>query len=248
MVNPANLGTIAGDIPVAKAGRRRGRFFLFMSALILVVVLLGFGPSFYLRPLYEMPQETPIVFIHGGLMTAWFVVLVAQTSLVAAGRVDIHRKLGIAGVALACVAIVLNVIVSLEFGARMAASGDLGRAPSIIWGNFATLSVFATCVALAVWHRKKPDTHRRLMLLACISMTPQAWSRFPLWWPSLAGVVNALSGVLALLATLAIYDLVTTGRVRLSTVLGGTSLIGLIFLSNVVESSEFGIAFIRGLG
>jgi hypothetical protein len=245
MASPA---TIASDFSTATDGRSRSRFYLIVSACILLIILFGFGPSFYLRPLYEMPSETPIVFVHGGFMTLWFFILVAQTSLVASGRADIHRKLGIAGVALACVAIVLNVVVSLQFGARLASSGNVGPAPGILWGNLATLSVFSTSIALAVLCRKRPNAHRHLMLLASISMTPQALSRFPLWWPWLGGAINPLTGVAALIIVLAVYDVVTERRIHPVTIIGGGSLFGLQLLSRVVASSEFGISAIEGLG
>ena len=85
------------------------------------------------------------------------------------------------------------------------------------------------------------------MLLASISMTPQALSRFPLWWPWLGGFVNHLTGITALIIALAVYDIVTHRRIHPVTVVGGASLLGLILLSDVVASSEFGISAIAGL-
>jgi len=60
----------------------------------LVIVFVGFAPSFYLPPLAAsanpgMPPGPPLyVHIHGALMTTWYLLFVLQTGLVARGRRD----------------------------------------------------------------------------------------------------------------------------------------------------------------
>ena len=51
---------------------------------------------------------------HRSLHLALILLLVAQTLLVSAGRVDIHRRLGIAGFSLACLMVILGVLAATD--------------------------------------------------------------------------------------------------------------------------------------
>src|SRR5215213_7926393 len=98
------MATIAGSAS-AKASAER-RFYSGMAIGLVALVLLAFAPSFYLRdivPAYPRPNPTlpPWVILHGSLFTLWMLIFVAQTQLVAAGRRDLHMKLGSAAMVLA---------------------------------------------------------------------------------------------------------------------------------------------------
>src|SRR5688572_27992461 len=82
---------ISGDFALAER-----RFFTGISLVILATVLVGFARTFFLRPLFpDMPSPAePIFYVHGVAFTAWIVLLLAQTSLVAAGRTELHRRIG----------------------------------------------------------------------------------------------------------------------------------------------------------
>ena len=73
-----------------------------MAVVILVSVLVGFAPSYYLAGLFKAPLPNLLVHIHGAVFSSWILLLIVQTSLVAADRVDVHRRLGLLGFALAC--------------------------------------------------------------------------------------------------------------------------------------------------
>jgi len=57
---------------------------------------------------------SPIIHIHGAAFTAWILLLVTQTSLVAAGAQNIHRRLGLAGFFLGCLMVILGVMASTD--------------------------------------------------------------------------------------------------------------------------------------
>src|SRR4051794_26228309 len=98
------MATLANN-PVDRASAER-KFYSRMALALVAIVFLGFAPSFYLRdvvPAYPRPNPslTPFVMLHGSLFTLWMLVLIAQTQLVAAGRRDMHMKLGVLGMLLA---------------------------------------------------------------------------------------------------------------------------------------------------
>ena len=106
------------------------RFFTGMALAILATVIVGFSRSFFLRPLFPdwpSPSET-IFYVHGALFTAWIVLLVAQASLVAVGRTELHRKIGPSSAVLAVAMVVLGTLGAL-IAARRATGVRLGRPP-----------------------------------------------------------------------------------------------------------------------
>jgi hypothetical protein len=66
-----------------------------------VVVVWGFSESYFLRPFVAQADSlTTLVHVHGALMTSWIALFIAQTTLVAIGRRDLHRRLGALGMVL----------------------------------------------------------------------------------------------------------------------------------------------------
>src|SRR6516225_6022125 len=157
--------------------RKADRYFFSGMALACAIILfVGFLPSYFHRSA-ELPQLTPLYQLHGALFTAWIVLLVAQTALVAGRRTDIHRTLGIAGAILAAVVFIVGVAVSVETLRRNGGppGGDPRKFFAIPLGD---IIVFGVLVSVAVLQRQQSDTHKRLMLLATVSLLTAAVGRF----------------------------------------------------------------------
>jgi hypothetical protein len=73
-----------------------------MAFLVLLTVFIGFAHTYYLAGIFQASLPNRLIHIHGAVFTCWIFLLITQTSLVSAGRVDIHRRLGLFGFALAC--------------------------------------------------------------------------------------------------------------------------------------------------
>src|SRR5690606_26204675 len=86
--------------PPAAPRVRPRRFYLAMAAAVTLVVFLGFGQRYYLRAFGDAPPLRPLVHVHAAIFTLWLLLFLAQTALVAPGRVRTHRRLGIIGAAL----------------------------------------------------------------------------------------------------------------------------------------------------
>jgi phosphatidylserine synthase len=86
---------------VLEERNRDRRFFTGMAIAAALTVFVGFAPTYYVRGLSEAHPLSPLVHLHGIVSTAWILLFLSQTSLVAARRTDLHRRLGIAGVVLA---------------------------------------------------------------------------------------------------------------------------------------------------
>jgi len=145
---------------------------------IAAVMFVGFARNYCLRAWLGTRVITLMVHIHGLVMTAWVVLFVTQTLLVAKHRVDLHRKLGIFGAGLAAVVLglgIFTIIHSIERqqpGANSALFMELFVAFDGI-----SLLVFAGLVLAGVLYRQRRAIHKRLMLIAMISLLPPAYGR-----------------------------------------------------------------------
>jgi uncharacterized membrane protein YozB (DUF420 family) len=200
-----------GRRAIRKADRH---FFSGMALACASILFLGFLPSYFHRSA-ELPPLSPLYQLHGALFTAWIVLLVAQTALVAGRRTDIHRGLGwgLAGAVLAAVVFVLGVAVSVETLRRNGGPPDPRKFLAIPLGD---IIVFGVLVGAAVLQRQDSDTHKRLMLLATISLLTPAVARF-LRQVGMGGAPNLFYGTDAFVVVLAIYDVVSRGRVHPAT-------------------------------
>src|SRR5437870_683872 len=61
----------------------------------------GFAPTYFLRGLSDKAPLSPLLHVHGAAFSAWLLLLVTQSTLVAAHRVAWHKRLGIFGAVLA---------------------------------------------------------------------------------------------------------------------------------------------------
>ena len=224
----SNSGLILQESAASSIARAepRSRYFLSMSLVLLAFVLFGFARTLFLRPLFHVPpMATWYLYLHGAVLTTWFALFVTQTSLIAAHRTDLHRRLGIAGafLAIAVFAIALITVLGLpaHFKAgRLSTEGSLDFAAisGSVWTDFAALVLFATFVATALYLRQRSDVHRRLMLLASLAIVVPAVARLPI-----PAMPVRLLILLALPLSLVVYDVWSLRRVHRTTVWGGAS-------------------------
>ena len=239
----------ASHASAAAHERHRSRFFVAMSVVLLLIVLTGFSRSFYLRAFFDVPPIPVHVYAHGAILTGWFVWFFLQTSLVAAGRSDLHRKLGVAGAFIGLAVILANVMVLAGMGPRLRVSFQevdpefLIRA---VWGDVGNTVEFAVFLSTALWFRRRPELHKRLMYLASLSIVGQALGRIALW-PVFDDVRKGI-GIGALvffLGALVAYDLVTAKRLSPATLYGGMlRVLGWIGVT-ALAASEAGEAVVR---
>ncbi|MDR3735541.1 MAG: hypothetical protein P4L10_08405, partial [Acidobacteriaceae bacterium] len=183
---------------------------------IMVIVFLGFSRTYYTAGMVLAPLPNVLIHVHGAAFTGWLVMLAVQTGLVAGGRTDIHRKLGMWGFGLACLMVALGLLAAADQVHR--GHPTLGLDPetfSII--PVTAVLLFATFVALAYRARRKPAVHKRLIMIGTIAILDAAVFRMRYAWiQSSHWHADAVS--YSLLAAIMVYDWATTGRVQKVTV------------------------------
>ena len=155
----------------------RPAFYRHMAIALSLFVIVGFSQTYYLRFLTDLPPLATLVHLHSVVFTAWLLVFIVQTRLVAAQRVDLHMKLGIAALALAV------VIVAISF-ATTAVKATIPRVnpggltpPQFSIVGIMSLVLFAGFLALGIAFRRRAVYHKRFMVLAMIAVLSPAASR-----------------------------------------------------------------------
>lgn len=204
-------------------GRRFDHFFFSaMALLMLATVFWGFAATYYLAGVFRAPLPSLIIHLHGAAFSCWILLLVTQTSLVSAGRVDIHRRLGIAGFLLACLMVILGVLAATNSFVRNAGPpGSDAKAFYII--PLTDMLIFATLIFFAFRARSNPSTHKRLIFVGTVALMIAAIARWPIW--SHRNPITAALCSYVFLLILVAYDLWSTRKVHRATIWAGAFLI-----------------------
>jgi hypothetical protein len=231
------------------AQRRAGSdrpLFVAGALAVAVIVFAGFARTFYLQGVFGSPPLPRLLLLHGLAMTAWIAIFLTQLGLVAAGRTDLHRRLGVVGGAVAVTIIVLNVLAAVEAGRR----GFTPRPGEVTPLAFMAVPlidvvVFASLVGAALWQRRRPAAHKRLMLLATLGILTPAVARLPLEILKTAGL-PAFFGVTILCVLIAVgYDTWRNRRLHPAFGWGAAFLIASVPARIALAQSEAWQAFAR---
>lgn len=229
----------------AMARMRADRFFYSgVPMVVAAFVLVGFGPSWFARPVLGLPtgfHPLPwVLVLHGTLMTNWLALTVIQPLLIASDNRALHRSLGMAGAVIA--ALLLPVVPIATIHSMRA--GGVPAFPTIhvfLAINIIGILAFAAAVGLAITWRKRAETHKRLITLSLVVLVPPAIGRTP-------GLQNLmpLSGFLladAIILAGCLYDWRTRGRVHRVWAIGGPLMIASQLICGPIGFSAPWVAF-----
>jgi hypothetical protein len=153
-------------------------FYLAMAGVAAMVAAVGFSTTYFIPVAASRFAGPWIAHVHGLLFFAWIALFVAQTSLIRGRGLALHRRLGLVMAPLALAMALSGLGVGLHAVRRDLAAGMGDSAPSQLIGVITTMIIFLAYVALAWAMRKRPDWHKRMILLATIAVLWPAWFRF----------------------------------------------------------------------
>lgn len=200
------------------SARPRTWFFIAMAVAVAAMVLAGFSRTYYFREaaLGPLPE---LFLIHGAAFTAWFALFIAQASLIRARSFALHRLFGLASLPLAIALVVLGWEGGIDAYRRGVAIVEDGPPAMFFFLSASDAAGFAALYGAAVAFRRRSDVHKRLMLLASISLIMPATARLAIAL-GLSGVVGAALQFTFVGAILA-YDAVALRRMHPATLIGG---------------------------
>ena len=209
--------------PAATASQRDRRFFTGMGIVIAVIIVAGFAPTYFFRPLTAKPSLAPLLHLHGIVFTAWVALFVTQTSLVAARRTAVHRRLGLTALVLVPAMAIIGLVAARASAARGFAPP--GAPPPLVFLVIpvADIAVFIALAATDFALRRRLAAHKRLMLLATIALLPPATGRLAMMTGQ--GLLTMFIATDAFIIAMLIYDRWSRGKIHPATAWGGGFLI-----------------------
>ena len=229
-----------------------------MSAVLLVIAVIGFTPSFLLRPYFRDTSIPTYLFVHGTLLLAWFTAFFHQNYLIARGKVQSHRRNGILWFVLVLGIIAANLYVlrsiSVEAVQNQVSYYDVVRTPEnsagLVVGNIFITLISSIMVLIGYLGRKKFQVHQRAMFAASVILVLPAFDRFmrPFDLESIHPLLNFI--VLANLFPLALilHDLKTRRKPHPVTWIFTAVLVLMVPVLAAVIGAGWGAGVVRFLG
>lgn len=218
--------------------------------IIWLGMILGFGadfPSF----LQKQPPAAGILYVHAAVFVGWLVLVTMQVVFVLRGRLGRHRRLG----SVAGYIALLMVPFGLAAGLTAVAQGR--NPPALLALNLVDLLGFIAFIAIGLRYRSHPAAHKRLMMLAMVSIADPGFARLtkhllPRPDTPLGSFMSVFYGNVLLLVAMFGWDLWRRGRIHPALLAGGLSLIGVelftacLFYSPAWNSTAMRLAHLWG--
>src|SRR3979490_2476391 len=165
-------------------------FYFYMALACVAVAFLGFAPTYWLPMASGKVPPMPVVHFHGLVFFAWTLFFAFQTWLAASGQITRHRTIGMVGVSLATAMTIFGFLVAVNAMKRSAALGLTDEGIPFAMLPLSGTLFFAVAFTLAVANVRRPEIHKRLMLLAGISLLDAAVARWFLTFLAPPGAVG----------------------------------------------------------
>jgi len=199
------MNTVAAVQP--KSGLLVRYFSPILGLAVAAIAVYGFGHTVGEVFVHYTTRPPPILYVHVLVSSCWVILFIVQSSLISSGNVRTHRKVGLWGLALGTAVCVVGLITVFVMRQRDIDSGGGAQAIADLSIPLYSLLSFAVPFLIAAGWRRKPELHRRLMILATCSVTFAALARVPALGDTWAPI-----GTNILLVTAAVVDRVRTGR------------------------------------
>jgi hypothetical protein len=174
------VGRATAKAPRSLAVRLLDKYFYFsMSLLVAAIVVFGFSHTVDQVLVHPAVPKPLLLWIHGGVFSLWVVFFIFQSALVRTGNVRVHRVTGWFGAALGVVIPVLGISTAIGMARFHAHRLHEANAGSFLLVPFLDICCFTSTFWLAVYWRRKPELHRRLVLIATCVLTAAAFGRLP---------------------------------------------------------------------
>gem|GEM_PF-392014 len=184
MATSRQIGIAARPIAGISVTTRRVKllqnyFYFSMSLLIAAVVVYGFSHTVNENLIHPAAPRPFILYLHAAIFTGWLLFFILQSALVRTGNVRVHRQMGWFGAGLGVAIPVVGVATAVAMTRFNMLHQRSPGSDAFLIVPLWDVTAFIIPFALAIYWRKKPEFHRRLMLIATCALTAAGFGRFP---------------------------------------------------------------------
>ena len=250
------MTTLTADSARAKIDARATKFYFYMALSCAAVAFLGFAPTYWVPMASKALKVNPVIHVHGTIFFTWSLFLVFQTWLASSGRIARHRSVGMIGVSLATAMTIFGTFATLNAMKESAAIAMRAEGIAFAIVPLGSIAFFAVVFTLAIVYVRRPDFHKRLIVLASVSILDAAIARWFLTFlappgtvgpPPVAATIPPSIVTFLLIVVAMIYDWRTRGRPHIVYAIGGTAYLLLKLLNLPLSASQLWTTFAGGL-
>ena len=213
-------------------------FYIGIGLLAALIAALGFWPS-YFGPLLAGTAEQPrVIHVHAAIFSGWIALFGAQVAFAASGHMALHRKLGAVGVWYGVLIIVVGIFTAFSQFADRVDAGQLEEAQQRLLAPLTDMIAFPLFFGAAVLYRRRPDLHKRLMLVATTTLLVAAALRMSFLGDPLPRPMRLLIWFSPILLGMA-YDLIARRSIHPVYIIGLAALYGLSLRGFLVETDAW---------
>jgi hypothetical protein len=156
-------------------GVRRRPFYIGVSLLMGLIAIVGFWPTYFGPLVLGTIRQPLLIHLHATVFVGWLVLFLTQVVLAASGRVAWHMRLGRIGIGYGVLVIIVGLLTGISRSADRFRAGLGGE--GLLFVAVADMTVFSIFFGAAIALRRKPQLHKRLMMVAATMLLVAAASR-----------------------------------------------------------------------
>ena len=217
--------------------RSRHWFSTAIGLAVVGIVFVGFSRTYFLKEFFDTGPLTVRLHLHGFALSAWLVLFLVQTRLIATHRRTLHMRMGIAGLILAALAVASTYAAAFEFAVDGIAH-DAHTAISRLYSSLELATLFGLFVAAGIVFRSRPETHKSLMVLAMLAVLPPGAHRAVTLIVGHGAPDSYILVIAVLLGGCLVYDWRTRGTPHPVLLYGGILLIASQLTRRLVGGSD----------
>jgi hypothetical protein len=161
------------------ASATRRKLYVGLAVLAIAIAAVGFWPS-YLSLLATGAADRPaFIHFHAAVYVGWLALFLTQALLAATGRVASHMRLGRFAIGYGVLVVAAGLVAAFGMFTLRVRAGDMLAAQQQLVGPLLDMLVFAPAFAAAIYYRRRPELHKRLMIVATTALLIAAVGRMP---------------------------------------------------------------------
>ena len=216
-----------------------GRIYLPVGVLALVIAIVGFWPTYFSHLVRGTLDRPPVFHLHAVVFTGWLLLLIAQASLAGMGRIALHRRIGRIGIGYGVILVAVGLLIAFyQFAVRVRA-GDMDTARIRLLAPFSDMVVFAPVLWAAWRYRNKPETHKRLMVVATTILLVAAVHRMTIFGAPPAPTPLLLAVWLSPIALAMAHDFIRSRMVHPAYLIGVVLVLAMKFRAPLRETGAW---------
>jgi hypothetical protein len=221
-----------------------------IAVTVALIVFLGFAPTYWVPMANGTVAEHPVIHLHAALFSVWIMMFLLQAVFAARGQLALHREIGLFGIALAGAMVVSGLLAMVvNLGAAIGTPREgIVRANTAL--SVGAMVMFSTFIALAISNIKRPERHKRFIVLSMFAILQAAVARIIMLAPAITHSQRVMLGTIVvdvlLLAVIAL-DARKHNRIHPVYVVGGLFLLTIQFLRRAVLETPVWLDFTNWL-